>query len=134
LQAVFIDASAIVAILLEEDGWHDLAEKLMRTEKVHTSPVGIWESAIGIARTRDWRIEEAERFVRQFLAQVEAEVVPIDDEIGSAAILASRVYGKGRHPAKLNMGDCFTYACAKVLNVPLLCKGDDFALTDVDMA
>jgi len=47
---------------------------------------------------------------------------------------AARLYGKGRHPARLNFGDCFAYACAKILGVPLLCKGNDFAQTDIKLA
>jgi ribonuclease VapC len=47
---------------------------------------------------------------------------------------ASRLYGRGRHKAALNFGDCFAYACAKTLDVPLLCKGDDFPQTDIKLA
>jgi ribonuclease VapC len=63
-----------------------------------------------------------------------AQCIPITEEIGKAAIAASTEFGKGRHPARLNMGDCFSYACAKVLRVPLLCKGDDFRQTDIQIA
>jgi ribonuclease VapC len=57
--------------------------------------------------------------------------MPVDGEIGALAIDAFARYGKGRHPAALNMGDCFSYACAKSRALPILCKGDDFARTDV---
>jgi ribonuclease VapC len=60
------------------------------------------------------------------------ETVPITREIGDLALQAFEKYGKGRgHKAQLNMGDCFAYACAKSLGVPLLYKGDDFAKTDL---
>ena len=58
----------------------------------------------------------------------------IDQRIGEAAIDAHDRFGKGRHPARLNMGDCFAYACARTNNAPLLFKGEDFALTDVALA
>ena len=62
------------------------------------------------------------------------ECVSIDAKIGSVALDAFARYGKDRHRAALNMGDCFSYACAKVHRVPLLCKGGDFKLTDIKLA
>ena len=58
--------------------------------------------------------------------------VPIDEAIARLAVDCFQQFGKGRHPAKLNFGDCLSYACAKALGVPLLFKGDDFARTDVN--
>ncbi len=62
------------------------------------------------------------------------EILPITAEIGDLALDAFDRYGKGRHPARLNMGDCFAYACARHYRQPLLYKGDDFALTDIETA
>ena len=61
-------------------------------------------------------------------------MVPITAEIGRGALSAFERYGTGRHPAALNMGDCFAYACARQLDMPLLFKGDDFPLTDITVA
>jgi ribonuclease VapC len=61
-------------------------------------------------------------------------VVPITAEIGRSALSAFERYGRGRHPAGLNMGDCFAYACAHHLEMPMLFKGDDFPLTDIMVA
>jgi len=61
-------------------------------------------------------------------------VVPITVEIGRVAVAAFERYGRGRHPAALNMGDCFAYACASQLNLPILFKGDDFPQTDIAVA
>ena len=60
--------------------------------------------------------------------------MPITVEIGRNALSAFERYGRGRHPAALNMGDCFAYACARQLDIPLLFKGDDFPLTDITIA
>jgi ribonuclease VapC len=72
--------------------------------------------------------------VNRFVQEIQATTIGIDDEIGREALRASRLYGKGRHRAALNFGDCFSYACAKILNVPLLCKGNDFPQTDIGLA
>ena len=60
--------------------------------------------------------------------------MPITAEMGRAALSAFDRYGRGRHSAALNMGDCFAYACARQLDLPLLFKGDDFPLTDITIA
>ena len=66
-----------------------------------------------------------------FLNQAGVDIVPVDAEQIEIARMAWRRYGKGRHPAALNFGDCFAYALAKVLDEPLLSKGTDFARTDI---
>jgi ribonuclease VapC len=60
--------------------------------------------------------------------------MPIDAELGQMAIDAFERFGKGRHPAALNLGDCFAYACARRLDTALLCKGSDFPRTDAMIA
>lgn len=67
-----------------------------------------------------------------FIAKAKIEVVPVDAEQGHVARTAFRDYGKGRHRAGLNFGDCFAYALAKTLDEPLLFKGTDFVLTDIE--
>ena len=89
---------------------------------------------LGIARTRTVEIQTAETILDRFLEQARVQVVPITSEIGRGALSAFERYGRGRHPAALNMGDCFAYACARVLDMPLLFKGDDFPLTDITIA
>lgn len=131
---MFVDASAIVAILAEEDGWTDLARKLARAEAPKTSAICIWEASMGLARMRKWDIDETEPLVKNLLGSVGADIIAIDDRIGAAALRAWKLYGKGRHPARLNMGDCFAYASARTLDVPLLFKGNDFSKTDITAA
>lgn len=131
---MFVDASAIIAIIAQEQDWLSLAARLERAERVHVSPLSIWEATVGLVRERKCPLEEAEQLVRAFIEQTGATVIPITDSIGHEALKAFERYGKGRHKAKLNFGDCFAYACARVHGVPLLFKGDDFSETDIDAA
>lgn len=131
---MFLDASAIVAILAREDGWEAIQKKLQAAGTLSVSPLSLWESARALRRSYEMPLEEAERIVWSFAQVNQAQSVAIDDEIAREALRASRLFGKGHHRAKLNMGDCFAYACAKVLDVPLLCKGEDFPLTDIRLA
>ena len=131
---IFVDASAIVAMLAPEDDGPAFAARIEGGEGVLVSPVVIWEAVIALARIRRSPIEVAERSVSAFLEDVAAETIPIDAAIGTAAIDAFARYGKGRHAAALNMGDCFAYACARSRNIPLLAKGDDFTRTDIERA
>jgi ribonuclease VapC len=131
---IFIDASALVAIIDRETDWKDLAARLEQADARLTSPLAIWEAANAMERLRAWGFDEAERAVYSFLEAMEIAIVDVTAQIGQEALRAARLYGKGRHPARLNFGDCFAYACAKVLDVPLLCKGNDFPRTDVKLA
>lgn len=128
---IFVDTSAIVAMLAPEDDGPAFTAKIERAASVRVSPVVIWEAVVALARIRRSPIEVAERSVSAFLEDIAAETIPIDAAIGKAAIDAFARYGKGRHPAALNMGDCFAYACARRHDLALLAKGDDFARTDI---
>ena len=75
--------------------------------------------------------EEGVRDLDLFLARAEIELAPVDVNQAHIARQAFRQYGKGRHPAALNFGDCFTYALAKATGEPLLFKGNDFTQTDL---
>lgn len=131
---MFVDASAAIAILGGEDDGPDLAVRLERAEVVLVSPVALYEMVAGLARRRACPIEEAQELVDLFVSEVGAEVVPITEEIGRRAVEAFARFGKGRHKADLNMGDCFAYAVADVHKVALLFKGNDFIHTDVVIA
>jgi ribonuclease VapC len=86
---------------------------------------------LGLARAQSISTSDAETAIDDLLSHARAEIIPITAEIGREAIRAFERFGRGRHPARLNMGDCFAYACARALGVPLLFKGDNFALTDI---
>ena len=130
---MLVDASAIIAIIAEEDDGAHLAARLAKTDKVWICAITIYESVVGLAK-QDRSLELAKNLVAMFAANTRAQVVPIDGKIGQAAVDAFTTYGKGRHKAALNMGDCFVYACAKSLGAPLLFKGDDFGHTDIAIA
>lgn len=131
---MFIDASALVAIIHGESGWKDLVAKLEQADSRLTSPLAIWEAANAMERLRAWGFDDAERAVGAFLEAMGIATIDVTAQMGQEALRAARLYGKGRHPARLNFGDCFAYACARALNVPLLCKGDDFPQTDIRLA
>ena len=128
---MFVDASAIVAILTAESGADVLAGRLEAASQPVTSAVAVFEATAGVARKKACSITVARDFVFRFLAAAGVDIVPIREREAVLALEAFDRFGKGRHPAGLNMGDCFAYACAHAFSVPLLFKGDDFARTDL---
>ncbi|RUU27254.1 PIN domain-containing protein, partial [Mesorhizobium sp. M6A.T.Ca.TU.002.02.2.1] len=103
-----------------------------------------FEAILGIARRKSVAesgdqaptlpalIDQRQTIVVGFLAELKAVEVPLDTAIRELAVKAARDYGRDvGHPAKLNFGDCFSYACAKAYRVPLLYKGNDFLQTDL---
>lgn len=129
---MFIDASAFLAIVLKEPDAQRFSRAMENAEHLFTSPIAVFEIVTAIMRERTLPRREAQRAVERALRVANVEVIPIDGEIGGLALEAFERYGKGRgHKAQLNMGDCFSYACAKSLGVGLLYKGNDFAATDL---
>jgi len=128
---MFVDASAIVAILAAEEDASELSRRLSRAATIKTSALAVYEAVLGLARTQSISISDAEIAVRDLLSDAHAEIIPITAEIGRGAIRAFERFGRGRHRARLNMGDCFSYACTRSLDLPLLFKGDDFTQTDI---
>jgi ribonuclease VapC len=128
---MFIDASAMIAIIVREEDGPALGERAQQADRVFTSAVAVYEAVLGIARVRNTSVSGAEEVVNDFLREMRVETIPITAEIGRGAIAAFGRYGRGRHPARLNMGDCFAYACSQAFDVPLLFKGNDFSETDI---
>lgn len=128
---MFVDASALVAIIAPESDGGLLAERLRGAERRYTSAVAIYETALALRRIGNTVIEGVIPVIDAFVRQSEIETVSITAEIGRLAIDAFTRFGRGNHPARLNMGDCFAYACALSLGVPLLAKGGDFPQTDI---
>ena len=126
---IVIDTSALIAILSQEPAKSHLVAKIEAATPRIISPV--------TRRDRDGRVAHvsaAYRAVNAMLQALEIETVPIDISQSELAAKAFIDYGKGRHPARLNCGDCFSYAAAKALNAPLLYVGDDFGKTDIRAA
>lgn len=131
---MFIDASAIVAIVTRECEADDLTKRLEDAPRRLTSALAVYEATLAIARKLSWPLPEATRYVERFVVLADAEYVPIGAREAEIALDAFDRFGKGRHPARLNMGDCFAYACARVQGAPMLFKGDDFTKTDIEAA
>jgi ribonuclease VapC len=137
---MFIDASVIVAIIAEEEGYEAFQSQLVDLRSsVYISSITRFEAVQAVARKASAPIKptaeqlaNAGKTVDRLLGGLNAQNVDLTEDVGRLAVTASATYGKAvGHPADLNMGDCFAYACAKTLNVPLLYKGGDFARTDL---
>ncbi|AMK23204.1 MULTISPECIES: type II toxin-antitoxin system VapC family toxin [Sphingomonadaceae] len=131
---MFVDASALTAILCDENDGHELLARLQKAQERLTSPLAIWESVIAVARNLGLEVRDAHDAVEQFLRLADIVVVAVSPEARAIAIEAYDRFGKSRHPANLNFGDCFAYACARQARVALLYKGDDFPHTDIETA
>ncbi len=123
-----LDTSAILAILQDEPERRKFNEAIEAAESRSLSTASfvecsmILESRYGADGIRDLDL---------FIAKAHVSLVPVDEEQADLARRAFRKYGKGRHPAGLNFGDCFSYALAQALDAALLFKGNDFPQTDV---
>ncbi|MBI1682613.1 type II toxin-antitoxin system VapC family toxin [Caulobacter hibisci] len=131
---MFVDASAWTAILLNEPEREILRAKLAEAATVLTSAISTWEAVRAVTRETKRPFADAVDIVSGLQESYEARIVLIGEAEQAIALEAHARFGKGVHPAKLNMGDCFAYACAKVHGVPLLYKGGDFSLTDIEAA
>lgn len=131
---MFIDASALTAMLVNEQDARELLARMQNDSLRITSPLAVWETVLAVARILGLEVKEAETAVEAFLSLTGVSVQSVPAEARGAAIDAFIRYGKGRHPAALNFGDCFAYACAKHAKAPLLYKGDDFPQTDIQAA
>jgi ribonuclease VapC len=120
---VFVDASAIAAILTEEDDAADLAAALESATDPITSPIAIWEAAASISRKTGKHTEAELPDILAFLNIAQVRIEAVDMSITAAAIAAFDRYGRrSGHPADLNMGDCFAYAFARSRRIAVLCK------------
>ena len=128
---MIIDSSAIVAILGHEDDVDSLAEALVEAPIRRLSAVNYVETAIVIDSRRDPVLS---RGLDDFLREAQIKIEGVTPEQARLAREAYRDFGKGRHRAGLNFGDCFAYALAKDKREPLLLKGDEFRRTDVEVA
>lgn len=125
-----VDTSAIVAIVMEEPEAADFIAALASARTRVLTSVNLLEAQIVLTFGKGMPAGTAEDLV----ARENIEIVPFDEDFSSLAFETYRRYGKDRHPAKLNMGDCAAYALAKSRGWPLLYKGDDFAQTDIERA
>jgi len=128
---MIIDTSAVVAILAGEADAEHYARLIEQDPTPRIGTPALLEASIVLTR---WFGETAEPALDAFIREAGAEVVPFDLPQLRAAQEAYRRFGRGRHPAGLNFGDCMSYALARVCDEPLLFKGDDFSRTDLAQA
>jgi ribonuclease VapC len=126
-----VDTSALTAILLGEPDALALLNALSAVPRIGICAPNRTELLIVIqTRLGDAGVQRA----KQFLHREQVRTIALDESLADSAADAYRRFGKGRHPAGLNFGDCFSYALATREQVPLLFKGDDFSKTDVLVA
>jgi ribonuclease VapC len=129
---ILADASAVVAIMAREPGHGALMDRIASHNDRLYCAVGVWEAVRALARIRKGNVADANNAVTEWLEAFGFRRIPIGEQEERIAVDAHRRYGKGTgHPARLNMGDCFAYACAKANDAKLLYKGDDFSHTDL---
>jgi len=123
-----IDSSAIIAVLLNEANAAQIAEAIDSGSQRLLSAASLLEASIVIESRKG---EAAGRELDLLIYRAAIEVVAVDQDQVEIARIAWRRYGKGRHPAGLNYGDCFSYALARSRGLPLLFQGEDFSRTDI---
>lgn len=137
---MFVDASAVVAIINREAGFEEIVERIEAHKGTfEISPLVKFEATAAVARSRSGKqrptsqqFEAAGSVVDTFFGYLNANEIPITGAIGDKALMVAARYGKFvGHEADLNFGDCFAYACAEAVDSQLLYKGNDFAKTDM---
>lgn len=131
---IFVDASALTAIVAREPDALVLADCLEDDPDRLCSAVAAWETVAGLCRSHAMTVDAARARVRVFLDALGIRFAAIGEREFDLAADAYARFGKGRHPAALNMGDCFAYACARAHGARLLFKGNDFGRTDIAAA
>lgn len=122
----------MVAIMTNEADAVAIEQRFGEADEVLCSAISLWETTRAIAKKRKVPVVDIVAEVDSFVSDFAVRLVPIGASESRAAIEAHHRYGKGTgHPARLNMGDCFAYACAKTNGARLLYKGNDFAETDL---
>jgi ribonuclease VapC len=129
---IFVDSSAIVALLAADPEAAALAGKLESDRERISGGHVILESSLRLASLFGLAPAAADALVTRLLREAEIDIVPITEDIGHAAVAAFERYGLGRGSVgNLNFGDCLSYACAKAHGARMLFKGHDFSQTDI---
>jgi ribonuclease VapC len=128
---MILDSSTVAAMFFQEPGYEELLQKLARVKQAGIGAPTLVECGIVLSARLGL---DARGLLARFLEEANVAVVPFTEAHYSAAMGAWLRFGKGRHPAGLNLGDCLAYAVAKLAGMPLLCWGDDFSQTDLALA
>lgn len=128
---MIVDSSAVVALVMREPEWRTIEEKIGDAKELGIAAPTLLETGIVLSARcgKDMRTVLA-----RLVGEIGMEIVPFGRDHYSVAVGAWLDFGKGRHAAALNFGDCISYATANVAQQPLLCTGGDFGLTDIDLA
>jgi ribonuclease VapC len=125
---VTLDSSAIVSVLTAEIGYEEIARRASAAPMLAVGAPTLVETAMVLSSKLG---RDSRRVLHDFLREMDVEIVPFTAEHYEVAVAAFERFGKGRHPAALNFGDCLTYAVARLSGLPLLYAGNDFARTDL---
>lgn len=128
---MILDSSAVVAMVLREPGYEALVLKLDGAVTAGIGVATLIETSIVLSAKLG---RDARGLLARLMDEASIATVPLTDVHYGIAVDAWQKFGKGRHPAALNFGDCLAYATARAAGEPLLCVGDDFARTDLELA
>jgi ribonuclease VapC len=132
---IVVDSSAVVAIFRQEDDAEDYARRIATDDDPVMSAANLVETSIVLRGLKEIAPGKAERWLDDFIDMAGIRIEPVTPDQANAARSAHLQFGKGTgHSAALNYGDCFAYALAKAIEAPILCKGNDFRLTDIRIA
>lgn len=127
---MILDSSAIVAVLLKEPGHEGLLDHLAENPEPGVGAATLVETGIVLSSRMG---ASGETLLSRFVQAQRIAVIALSEEHWPVAVQSFLAFGKGRHPAALNFGDCLTYAVARLSGEPLLCVGEDFAKTDLEL-
>lgn len=127
---MILDSSAIVAVLLKEPGHEALLDHLAENPEPGVGAATLVETGIVLSSRLG---ASGETLLSRFVQAQRIVAIALGEEHWPVAVQAFLAFGKGRHPAALNFGDCLTYAVARLSGEPLLCVGGDFAQTDLEL-
>lgn len=131
---IAIDSSALLALFIGEDDAEKIAACIDDADERVMSAATLVEASIVLGSTR-FAVVDGNAWLDALIARQDIKIEPVTEVQAQIARNAFRTFGKGTgHPAQLNFGDCFSYALAKAMDVPLLYKGDDFVRTDIASA
>ncbi len=132
---IVIDSSAVIAIFRQEADAAHYAGLIANDDDPVISAANIVEASIVLRGLKKISADRAERWLDEFIETAGIRIEPVTPDQARIARSAHLRFGKGTgHGAALNYGDCFAYGLAKAMDAPLLCKGDDFPLTDIGIA
>ena len=132
---IVVDSSAVIAIFRQEDDADGYARRIAADDDPVMSAANLVETSIVLRGLKKIAPQKAERWLDDFMKAAGIRIEAVTQDQAHAARSAHLRFGKGTgHNAALNYGDCFAYALAKATNAPLLCKGNDFPLTDIGIA